>query len=369
MEEESKKIVKLFEIIENSITYAMNGVDKDEVFDVINEASDSGIDVFDSVFFKYIIDSFFKEYSFFALADKSSKFVLNENDRSKLRKILEEKGYFFNNNIKISLSNVQSSPLIQKIDLMEKQIYNKEQNSGFENIINWKFEDSIMKITDDTGYTYSIIDLDSYDMDKDPFGISKISPLISEGKENDCHNYAHKMSSLLPEGITITSILPRFSKDNYYFHSYTQYGNYIIDLTMNIMMSVDDYNRLMKPIELSRTKNSEIKAIKNRIESVISNDLKDRKSWSYILFIAILNIINRIGILDIDYLENLREKNEDDSFYNYVVELSRTIVESFKNKNFSIETSYDSINDILNKIEYYFKNPNDTVESGTLIKL
>ena len=159
-----------------------------------------------------------------------------------------------------------------------------------------------------SGYTFTIIDLKNYDMASDKFNISSISDIIKDSGDNKCHEYTAKIASVLPNADSITAACPRFFKGNYYLHSYTEYNDYVIDLTLGIMMPKDDYYLLMEPIELARTKNKYIDVKKQEIEKMISvlpeyyDSISD---WAYVLYIAYLNILNNPEVLKSSDLESI----------------------------------------------------------------
>lgn len=242
--------------------------------------------------------------------------------------LLHQNGYFSNNDIKFTLKRVQNFPLKHKYDVAMDTICSGQK--GYKGVKNFELDGYYMYITDSDDYTYTVIDLDAYDMEKDELKLSRIKKIVEEisflGKNNDCHNYAMQIAQLIPEGQIITSACVRFMNDNYYLHSYVEYNGYIIDLTFNIVMSKNDYYRLMHPIELSRINNCDIDSKKKEIESRIGSLEKlGVHEWSYILYIAFLNIRkeieSEIGNLDkisedrwpdfiISALESLKEKQK-----------------------------------------------------------
>lgn len=218
--------------------------------------------------------------------------------------ILNEYGYDDNNNVKLAIMDIQKNPLSQRDFRTYKLEFHGE--NGYKNIKSIELEsDSEYKITVFSGYTYLIKDLVNSDLTNDP-ELSRISGIVKESLKNDCHGYADKLASILPEGITVTAACPRYFKGNYYLHSFVELGNNVIDLNLGIMMSKEDYYHLMNPQVLARTNNSLMPEKKKEIESLIGN-LKSLglSEWSYILYIAFLNIKENPellqSIMDVDF--------------------------------------------------------------------
>ena len=218
--------------------------------------------------------------------------------------ILNEYGYNDNNNVKLAIMDIQKNPLSQRDFRTYKLEFHGE--NGYKNIKSIELEsDSEYKITVFSGYTYLIKDLVNSDLTNDP-ELSRISGIVKESLKNDCHGYADKLASILPEGITVTAACPRYFKGNYYLHSFVELGNNVIDLNLGIMMSKEDYYHLMNPQVLARTNNSLMPEKKKEIESLIGN-LKSLglSEWSYILYIAFLNIKENPellqSIMDVDF--------------------------------------------------------------------
>lgn len=203
--------------------------------------------------------------------------------------LLDDYGYFTNNDIKLALKMVQSSN--DKDYQISRVTFKSWIMEGYRGVKEFELDGQYIYITDESGYTYTLIDLNSYDMQNDELNIARIKELIPNGGKNDCHNYTEQIAMLIPEGKTITSALPRFMVGNYYLHSYSEYNGYIIDLTLNIMIKKEDYYRLMKPIELSKIENYNLLSTKQEIENKIGDlDKLNRASWSYIVYAAFLNI-------------------------------------------------------------------------------
>lgn len=222
---------------------------------------------------------------------------LGSSQKEVCYELLQQYGYYYNNDIKLAIQKIQKMSLESKRIVADSLVSSGGQ--GYKNVQSVEMSSHYIYITDETGYTYTMIDLNNYDMQKDEFHLSRIKDVIPLGGTNDCHNYASKIAPLLPEGETITAACPRWTGDKYYLHSYTQYGDYIIDLTLNMMMPKDAYYRLMSPIELLRTRNIEVPDKKREIESMIG-DLKDlgKREWAYVVYMAFLNVINNPELLD-----------------------------------------------------------------------
>lgn len=243
-----------------------------------------------------LFDCLCVDLGFSCTLDKDGRIEKKFFHRDRLYELLEEYGYYYNNDIKIALQKFQKSPLA---DEKFASSFISNGRSGYKNIQNFESDGQYIYITDASDFTYTIINLNNYDMQNDMFKLSRISHLITNGMKNDCHNYASQIAQLLPEGEIVTSACPRFMKGNYYLHSYVEYNGYIIDLTLNIMMPKEQYYHLMGPIELSRTKNTDILNKKLEIEAKIGN-LEDlgRANWSYVVYIAFLNIMSNPELLN-----------------------------------------------------------------------
>lgn len=304
----TEKLLDYFETLENHFDY-YHTIDDNIIKEIVIKAQEKGIHLYGYEAFDplSLFECVCSDFGYRSLFDKDGNLVKNIINKEILYEILFSYGYYYNNDLKIALQKVQTVPFEQKTKLAHSLIFNGK--NGYKNVKNFEFDGHYIYLTDQSDYTYTIIDLKNYDMSKDEFNISRISRIISNGGQNDCHNYASQMVTLLPEGETITAACPRFMGDTYYLHSYTEYGDYIIDLTLNLMMTKDDYYRLMSPLELSRTKNTDIPFKKKEIESKIGSlESIGKRDWSYILYIAFMNIKDNPELLNNFTQDNISRK-------------------------------------------------------------
>ena len=186
------------------------------------------------------------------------------NYKRKINEFLKERGYNDRTDLKMLIRKLTS----QKIDsfllyCIQKDYTELVKEVSVEN-------DGLVKLVTKDNEEFNFYLADKYLSVDSEFGKYIKSKKVGQ---NLCHEYTQDLQKIFPDAYSVIAKLPRVFDENYYMHSYVELDDdFVLDLTLNILMRKTDYERFVRPEIIFRCKNKKIEEFKQECFELIEAD-------------------------------------------------------------------------------------------------